>query len=481
MSPETPQIRVLPGTPKLFTDYVCDFGRVSDLFAHDFRDGDALARAASAAAERALPREQLAEVLLAQNRIFGSGERALGMIDLLRGRGSATVVTGQQPGLFGGPLYNLYKAATTVRLAQRLEEQTGRTCVPVFWIASDDHRLAEVDHIHTLDGDGGLVRISWSCQGSRRIRPIAALTLDGAISATLGRLAETARGSRHGGAVLELVSDSFRPGERLTDAFGRLMAKLFEREGLVLVDASDPRLRRLGMGRLARELDYPSPSTEAARDAVERLTARGYAIQVPLRDDRLNLFFGRSERFRLRCGPDGFQISIRSGTVDAAELRASFEAELEQFSPNVLLRPLYQDALFPTAAYVAGPSEIAYFAQLRPVFACFDLPMPVVYPRKSITLVNSKARSLLAESGLRVEDFWGDAAAASAGGWLPSYLFPAGELQERMLGIAYGLLDSGPELVPNVLSALSLADFDHQIVQVYTEDAVSVGREAAGG
>lgn len=465
MSAETVPMRLLPGTPKLLVDYVGDFDRVSDLFAYDFRDPEALRRAASVAAERDLPREQLAEVLLAQNRLFDSGERTFRMIDLLRRGGSVAIVTGQQPGLFGGPLYNLYKAATAVRLAQQLEEQTGRTCVPVFWIASDDHQVATVDHIHALDREGAVVRIAWACQESRGIRPIAALTLDGAISQTLERLAETGRGSPHGQAALELLAGFFRPGERLTDAFAGLMTRLFEREGLVLVDASDPRLRRLGMGALARELDYPSPSTEAAGAAVERLTARGYAVQVPLRDDRLNLFFGRSERFRLRCGPAGFRISLRSGTVDATELRAFFAAELEQFSPNVLLRPLYQDALFPTAAYVAGPSEVAYFAQLQPVYACFDLPMPVIYPRKSITLVNSRARSLLAESGLRVQDFWGEAAASNADGWLHSYLFPAGEPQERMLGIAHGLLDGGLELVPKILSGLELADFGHQVIE----------------
>ncbi len=477
MSTGTVPMRLLPGAPKLSVDYISDFDLVSDFFAHDFRDDNAFARAGRVAAARELPRDAVADVLLAQNRIFGGGQRTMQNVDRLRDRESVVVVTGQQPALFGGPLYNLYKAATTVRLSQHLEEQTGRAHVPVFWIANDDHELARVDHIHALDGDSRLARIAWHHEIPRSVQPIAAVRLDEAVAGALDRLAEIADGSRHGEDVLDLLAGSFRAGERLSDSFARLLSKLFESEGLVLVDPSDPRLRRLGMPRLAAELSFPSPATEAARAATKELAARGYPAQVALRDDRLNMFFGRAERFRLRCGSSGFQIGHRSERIDAAGLRSSFHAALEQFSPNVLLRPLYQDALFPTVAYVAGPSEIAYFAQLKPVYSRFEMPMPVIYPRTSITLVNARARSLLAGSGLRIEDVWG----ATLDPRLSSYLLPGGLPQERMLGIAHGLLDHGLELVSSVLSTVSFSVFDHQVVFVDDDAAAPVGRTTAGG
>jgi bacillithiol biosynthesis cysteine-adding enzyme BshC len=475
MTPETIPIGLLPGAPRLFVDYVTDFPRVGDLFEHDFRDREAFVGAARAAVSRELPREEVANVLTVQNRLFGSGDRALGNIERLRDRDAVAVVTGQQPGLFGGPLYNLYKAVTAVRLAEHLELETGGPHVPVFWVESDDHQVAEIDHVHILDADGRLERVSWPRRTSRRIQPISALRFDEKIGSALERIAEVGRGYPHLDVVLGLLAESFRAEERLTDAFARLLASLFAPAGLVLVDPTDPGLRRLGIWRLRDELAFPSPTTEAARTAVDEIEARGYDIQVPLRDDRLNLFWGRSERFRVRCGADGFQVDSRSGKVDVAELRSRFDSELEQFSPNVLLRPLYQDALLPTVAYVAGPSEVAYFAQLKAVYSRFGIPMPVIYPRKSITLLNDRTRSLLDGDENRVEEVWKRGGLASP--WLSRVLLPDGQPQERMLGILQGLLECGLDIVETVLTGLTLLEFDHQLLDV---PAVGPARLAIG-
>ena len=463
MPVERVPLGVLPGLPKLYVDYVCDFERVRELFTHDFRDPDALERAAAAAAARDLPRDELAALLVDQNERFGSGPGALANARLLADPDVVAVVTGQQPGLFGGPLYNLYKAATAIRLAESLTARSGRPHVPVFWIASDDHQVGEVNHVHALDGGAGPVRIAWARGPSKRVEPIAALRLDDGVVDALDRVAELAHGTPQGTEVLQLLADCFRPGERLAEAFARFAARLFEPHGLVLVESADPALRCLGMPTLAAELAYPSPATAAARHATERVEALGYPVQVPLRDDSLNLFFGRSERFRIRCGPHGFRVELRSSFVAAETLHARFDAEAEQFSPNVLLRPLYQDALFPTAAYVAGPSEIAYFAQLAPVYERFGLPMPVVYPRKSVTLLEEEVASLLRASELSVEHVLSGAEAPAAA---VASLLPDGQPQERLLGLVHALLRGGPELVGALVAGLELDEFDHQVLHV---------------
>jgi uncharacterized protein YllA (UPF0747 family) len=154
--------------------------------------------------------------------------------------------------------------------------------------------------------------------------------------------------------------------------------------------------------------------------------------------------------------------------VTAAALRSRFRLAPEEFSPNVLLRPLYQDLLFPTAAYVAGPGEVAYFAQLRPVYERFELPMPVVYPRKSVTLVNARARMAF-ETRPPSAALWNRLAtlppdAPAEDRWLAAYLLPDQQPQERMLGIAQGLVEHGPDLAAVVLSELDLAVFDHQLL-----------------
>jgi len=477
MQAELVPIGALPGLPQLFVDYVSDFERVRDLFAHDFRDPAAFDRAAAAAAARDVPRDELAALLLAQNARFGSGIPALANAGLLADPDAVAVVTGQQPGLFGGPLYNLYKAATAISLARALTARSGRPHVPVFWIASDDHQVGEVDHVHALDGGAGPVRISWPRSASRRVEPIAALSLDDGIATALERVAEVAQEAAHGRDVVALLEDCFRPGERLAHAFARFLARLFEPDGLVLVESADPALRRLGMPALAAELAYPSPTTAAAQQATDRVAALGYPVQVPLRDDCLNLFFGSRERFRVRCGADGFRVELRSSFVDGERVRTRFDAEVEEFSPSVLLRPLYQDALFPTAAYVAGPSEIAYFAQLAPVYERFGMPMPVVYPRKSITLLDEEVASLLRASELRVEHVLtgGEAPAAAV-----ASLLPDGQLQERVLGIIHALLVGGPGLVPALVSGLDLDQFDHQVLDVAALRAAVVETASAG-
>ena len=381
-APATPSvpIELLPGAPGLFVDYMRDFERVRELFLHDYRDTAALARAAHAAASRALPREAVADVLAEQQ----TSEAAAANVERLRMPGSVAIVTGQQPAPGGGPLYTLYKAATAVLLARRAG------AVPVFWIANDDHELS---------------------------------------AETVG-------------------------GESLSAHFGRLLSRLFERDGLVVMDASDARLRRLGMPALAAELAFPSPTAAAAAVASARIAQLGHALQVPLRSDRLSLFHGRPRRFRMRASASGFQIAHEAKPVTRAELLALYAAQPEAFSPNALLRPLYQDVLLPTAAYVAGPNEIAYYAQLLPVYERFGMQMPLIYPRKSVTLLNG------ASHGGDVADVFRDVAALGPIPGLPhAVLAPGGKPQERVLENV-----CGTDFVDELLRRLDLDDFDHQVV-----------------
>jgi uncharacterized protein YllA (UPF0747 family) len=329
-----------------------------------------------------------------------------------------------------------------VLLTQRLESDTGRAHVPIFWIANDDHALSSV-------------------------------VLDEASDAALHELAASAHDSQAAYEARVLLHDTFRAGETLTVAFARLLTRLFERAGLVVVDPTDTRLRKLGMPALAAELDFPSPTAQAAQLATAQISALGYPVQVPLREDRLSLFYGRSQRFRLRASHTGFQMENAGPPVTASELRARFASTPDEFSPNVLLRPLYQDAILPTIAYVAGPSEIAYFAQLRPVYERFGLPMPIVYPRKSATLIDARSGQALAAMNMDLADVFTYVAALGPGAFWdgengPAFaeLVPEGSLQERGMGTGSALLAWGRGLPDRLLSELRLDSFDHQIIDV---------------
>ncbi|HET9852464.1 MAG TPA: bacillithiol biosynthesis cysteine-adding enzyme BshC [Candidatus Limnocylindrales bacterium] len=451
---------LVPSAPPLFIDYVDRFDHLGSLFAHDYRDPSSFERAGAAASARELPRGEVADVLHDQHRVFVGGDAASRNIERLRDPEAVAVLTGQQPALFGGPLYNMYKAATAVQLARRLEATTGRPHVPVFWIANEDHSLDAVDHVHAVDADGTVVRITWEHGRTRSTEPLSLIRLDRGVETALDLLSRVCTS-----AGVALAARTFRAGERLSDCFGRFLAAAFDDQGLVVVDPSDGRLRELGMPRLAADLEYPAPSATAARTPTEWLRAQGYPPQVALRDDRLGLFHGHTARFRLRGSERGCQMAFGTAPVEWSAARAMFAAAPREFSGNVLLRPIYQDALFPTAAYVGGPSEISYFAQLAPVYARFGLPMPVIYPRKSVTLLNARADRELDALGLSVEDVFRDTAALGPQAfantdrsWLYAFLAPQGAPQERVIGAACIPTAGG-------LSDVSLDVFDHQVIR----------------
>lgn len=345
-------------------------------------------------------------------------------------------------------------------LARRLEATSGRPHVPVFWIANDDHELEAVDHVAAVAADGTVVPITWKHGRTRTTESLAFIRLDRSVETALQHLSEVCPSP-----LVAIAARTFRAGERLSDCFGRFLAAAFEDDGLVVVDPSDGRLRELGMPRLAAELDYPVPSAATARTPTEWLRTRGYTPQVALRDDRLGLFHGETARFRLRASEFGCQMTFGAAPVDWSSARATFAAAPREFSPNVLLRPIYQDALFPTAVYVGGPGEVSYVAQLAPVYARFGLPMPVIYPRKSVTLLNARADRELEALGLSVADIFRDTAALGPEAfastdrrWLHAFLAPEGAPQERVVGAACLSTEEA-------LSNLSLDEFDHQVIR----------------
>src|SRR4029079_3921352 len=460
----TVRTALVPSAPPIFIDYIERFEHVGSLFRHDFRDPSSFERAGAAAAARDLPRGAVADVLHDQHAAFGGSDSAARNIERLRDPEAVAVLTGQQPALFGGPLYNLYKAATAVQLGRQLDATSGRPHVPVFWIANDDHSLDAVDPVRAVAADGTVVPITWEHGRTRSTQPLSLVRLDRGVEPALELLSEVCTSPGVG-----LAARTFRAGERLSDCFGRFLGAALSDDGLVVVDPSDGRLRELGMSRLAAELDYPAPSATAARTPTECLQAQVYPPQVALRDDRLGLFHGETARFRLRVSDAGCQNAVGTAPLEWSAARAMFAAAQREFSPNVLLRPIYQDALFPTVAYVGGPSEISYFAQLAPVYARGGLPMPVIYPRTSVTLLNARADRDLDAFGLSVEDVFRDTAALGSPAfvrpgrrWLYAFLAPDGAPQERVIGAV---------CMPtaHALSNLSLDVFDHQVIQTHDD------------
>lgn len=394
-----------PPSP-LFRDYLAGCARVGPFYEGARWDLTALAGAASRVLQLSRPREAVARALALQQEKRDAPEAAA-QARRLADPGAVAVVTGQQAVLFGGPLYVLYKALAAVKLAAALEAREGRPAVPVFWVASDDHDFAEIRAATVLDSGGEIRTLRYAPRVEPVGRPAASILLDETVEEVLAELAGGLPDGLNREPVLELLRRCYRPGVSLSGAFARLLSALLP--GLVVMDPSDSTLKALMRPVLRREIAEASPTSRLAGEVGHELLAAGYHQQVPVRPGFLNLFVVMEEERRALGIEDGI-VEVRGlgRRLAVAEALTLLEKDPAAWSPGVLLRPLAQDLLLPTVAYVGGPAEIAYHAQIGPSYGHFGIPRPVLVPRPSLTLVEpSQARALEAE-GLGLPDLQED-------------------------------------------------------------------------
>jgi bacillithiol biosynthesis cysteine-adding enzyme BshC len=399
----------LPHLPRLVDDYFHDYAKLREFFDGDFRDAAAYERQTERTLARRIPRKELAAILREQNQRYGCGPRTLGHIDALEREQACAVVTGQQVGLFSGPLYTIYKALTAIKLAERLSRNSPKKTVPVFWLASDDHDLAEIDHIVLLDKDNRLAEVRCGMPSAEPKIPVSALILPPEIAACVRRLGDLTPDSEFKADIIASLSAAYTVGRGWVEAFARWMTRLFPSPGLIFIDASHPRLKELGGEVFYREIREKSAATPPALAASRKLRDAGYEGQVHLHEGILNIFYAERERRSVQWDGQAFEIKDPRETRSEEDLLALAKEKPYLLSPNVLLRPIYQDTLLPTVAYVGGPGEIAYFAQMKGVYEKFGLPMPVIYPRKSLTIVERNIDRILAKYHLEIPDLWGGA------------------------------------------------------------------------
>jgi len=397
-------VRDVPGFSLLARDYIHAFSRLAPFYAHDPHAPGSYKIQADACDARAYPREALRAALLAQQATWNPPDVAYRRIEDLCAPQGLAVFTGQQTGLFGGPLFTLYKALTTVSLAARLQEELRRPVVPLFWMASEDHDVAEADHVHLADRNGGMVQLRHVAWGSPTGFIPANLRLGPAIQETLGRLKDLLPATEFTVPLFDALTQAYTPERTLAEAFAHWMVHLLGETGLVLVDGADPRMKRLAADLFRRELDEAPRTSRAILEASQSLRALGYPAQIEARPDGVNCFLLQDGRRALIRDQAGIRLRDTREPLSSASLRRILEETPERFSPNVALRPVVQDALFPNLAYVAGPGELAYFAQLRSVYAAFDVPMPVIVPRASLSLIEPRTARLLERFHLGLPD-----------------------------------------------------------------------------
>ncbi len=392
-------IRQYPGFRKLAVDYAYAFDRVRPFFAGNPAEPEAWGEVIGQvqAHSHARSRHAVADAILAQQTLRGAPPEARAAAERLRDASTVAIVTGQQAGLFGGPLFTLLKAVTAIKLAARVRQEHGVPAVPIFWIDAEDHDWNEVAGTDVLDGDYTKRSVRLPDPPGAGTWPVARLHLDDAVSAIIDDLAASLPPTEFTGTLLTRLRSAYRPGVSMSMAFGRWLEFTLGELGLIVYCSSDPATKPLVRSVFAREAQFPGTTAELAATAGRQLVDRGYHAQVDPHVDSLALFSLDEGRAAIKVQDGSYTVGGRELGLPA--LLAEIDTRPGAFSPNVLLRPIVQDTLFPTVAYVAGPNELAYLGQLRPVYEHFGVPMPLMYPRGSATLIDS--------AGLRFLDRYG--------------------------------------------------------------------------
>jgi bacillithiol biosynthesis cysteine-adding enzyme BshC len=399
----------IPQQTRLFLEYLRDPIALGEFYPEAVRFHHELpARASKVLAAHKTDRVVLCDALSDMNSAWGAGAETLKNIQLLRDADCLAVVSGQQAGLFSGPLYTIYKALSAVKLAGCLTQRNTKA-VPVFWMATEDHDFPEVAKAEFIGRDCRLSNVEVPSELHQEGQPVGRVLIDSSIDGVLNQLLELLPSSEFTPDLEALLRDAYRPGRGYGEAFARMMTSLLGRHGLVLLDPLDKRLKALAAPLYANAALRAHEIAEAIEARSRRLVEAGYHAQVTPSENSFPLFMhdedgGRHAMTRSEDGKYTTKTGEHAYTVE--ELSNLALTQPERFSPNVTLRAVVQDYLLPTIAYYGGAAEIAYFAQTSEVYRLLDRPITPILPRSSLTMVERHTGRLLEKYGLSLVDLF---------------------------------------------------------------------------
>jgi bacillithiol biosynthesis cysteine-adding enzyme BshC len=388
----------------LFTDYCEDFKKLRQFFRYNPRDIENAVVELRGTQQRRFTENELNEIKL-YNKRMDCGDETLENIDKLGEDGTVTIVTGQQPGIFTGPLYTIYKAITAIKLAKHVTDTLNVTAVPVFWNASEDHDFKEVRHIEFANRENRVISLIYEPQADVEGKSIFDVPLEPSIEFLINLLARDTNESEFKQFLVDLLRNSLGRCYSLADWFSHQMQALFSSSGLIILDAHLPPCRQLARPVIGREIKSAPRSSSLINEVGQQLRKLGYHQQIERKPDDVNFFiYAQGWRNKVRVENGTFLVERAGLEYNQSEMLDMLAEEPQRFSPSAVLRPLVQDHILPTTAYVGGPGEISYFAQMRDAYSFFDLVMPVIFPRSRAVLVESKNAKILERYGLHVED-----------------------------------------------------------------------------
>jgi bacillithiol synthase len=380
----------IPGTSRLFADLIYHFDRVSDLYPHRPNTPEALA----AAAQFDFPADRRAALIRALTPL-NQGNPSLAV---LAEQGTVAVVSGQQVGLFSGPAYTVYKALTAIKVARELSAR-GVSAVPVFWLATEDHDFAEVNHVWVFGADYQPVKIRIAEPSGNGFHPVGGVTV---ADIPIAKLREALAGLPFADDAVAIVERAYVPGSTMGSAFAAILKELFGAYGLLLIDPMDGAVRELAAPVMKQAVERMPELIDALMARSRELVERGYHAQV-LIDKTTSLAFLLEEGRRIALRRAGTEFSAQHQKFSSQDLAA----RAADLSPNALLRPVVQDYLLPTAAYIGGPAELAYFAQSQVLYKALLGRQPAALPRAFFTLLDERSHKRMVRYRLGPTDLFG--------------------------------------------------------------------------
>jgi bacillithiol biosynthesis cysteine-adding enzyme BshC len=383
---------------KLFVDYVAGGERANKLtqsfFFGDYRSKEVQQKKLEALSQTAYPRKQLVEILEQQNRARGASNKTLEQIQKFASSKTVAIVTGQQVGVLTGNLYTIYKTLSAIAFAKRMKQEfPDYEFVPIFWLEGEDHDYEEVATLSILV-ENKLHTLRYHEPSVKERTMTGRIRLSAEISQFATEVLAALAPSEFKPSVADLIRQTYREGETLLSAFAKMMSELFKDEGLVCLSSDERAYKRLCTKLFLKELSTAPESSANVIAQSALLEEAGYDAQAKAKPINLYLI-EQHQRWRIEPQQrETYLLQPIRRVISKSELLELAEEAPERFSPNVLMRPIMQDWVVPTFAYVAGPAEVAYLAQLKSNYAFFGVQMPLVVPRHSLSLVEPKVKKV---------------------------------------------------------------------------------------
>lgn len=403
----------VPGLNALYKDYIENFDAVKIFYEYDYQTTEDFLKCVKDKKQSypsgKVNRAELSNILIRQNKFFNSAEKTYQNLEALKDENTFAIVTGQQVGILSGPLYTIYKALNTIQLAEKLNSELSEyKFIPVFWLEADDHDFLEINNINILNKENELVNLRYFENGAeqeRYLKPATSVLVDDNFENLIKELEENLHHTDFSDAIFDYIRRSYRVGIDLKTAFARFLNYLFENSGLIFFDPTDAEIKRFLIPVIEKELNTFPKVCEIVIDASAKLE---HSYEPQIKPKAINLFYNHNEnRYLIEPRDDNsFGLKNSRQKFEKSEMIDSLNLNYQNFSSNVITRPIFQDFILPTVAYIGGPSEISYFAQLKNVYEYFNVRMPIIYPRTSVTLMESKSMQFFKKYDIMLEEMF---------------------------------------------------------------------------